>query len=210
MTLPRFPRSREPAPGRAAAETFGRIPDWDGTTIAFGGASGIGLPGRAAPAPLPPPAPRPYDAAIFTILPGGGFGLLCGIDLWRRHADPEAAWYRSQFDALRVSALRAGWRPDAYGRWCCPRCLMDPAYAAARPVAHWHPGAAHARTGPGSSVSREYWQQEPATEYHGDAAAALIAGDPAAEFWFQVEAEVGVLCRTAEGALHGRHEAGTR
>ena len=229
MTLPAFRRSRQPAPSPAAAETFGRIPDWDGTTIEWGGASGAGLPGGDAlyrrpgaaarirqaitaeeTAPWPEPPARPPDGAIWTILPGGGFGLLCGMDLWRRHADPEAAWYEDYFDALRVSALRAGWHPDLFGRWCCPRCQDDPFYTAPHPLAHYHPGVPHALAGPDPFESVRFWNARAATEHHEDAAAAWIDGDPAAEFWLRAEAEQAMLCRTAEGALHGRHEAGAR
>lgn len=218
-------RARPPASGGSdATELIGRIPDWDGTAITFGGRSVIdpAAPGgpqwlappvRPEPLPALPPAPprRPQDAAIFVLLPSG-FGLLCGMDLWRRHADPEANHYRHAFDALRVSALRAGWQPDAYGRWCCPRCVADPAWATPKPLAHWHPAGAHARPGPGSPswASRECWLARPATEYHEDAAEAWIAGDPAAEFWFAVEAEVEALARTADGAVHGRHAAVAR
>ena len=203
-----------------------RPPDWDATTITFAGASGPApapvTMTRAAPrphvtpldapaAPEPPRAQRPYDEAIFVLIPSG-FGLLCGMDLWRRHADPEAAHYRDQFDALRISALRAGWHPDAYGRWCCPRCQDDPFYATPKPLAHWHPGVPHARPRPETTPfsSAECWLLRVATDYHADAAAAFADGDPAAEFWFQVEAELDALTRTAQAAVHGRHEAGAR
>jgi hypothetical protein len=137
--------------------------------------------------PALPDAPaRQPDCAIFTILPAGGFGLLCGIDRWRRHADPETAHARHSFDALRASALDAGWRPDAYGRWACPRCKMDPAYVTPQPLAHWHPD------GPGGRGRM--------MTGHG--------GYRDAQFWLQVEAEHEVLRRTADGARHGRHRAG--
>jgi hypothetical protein len=248
VTLHSFRRRPRPVPDgdfpgdEAVTETIGRIPDWDGTTITFGGASGTGQPGGAYPhghftgigdktawhpapgyeerrgitpapgrpetVPVPPPGPprRPADCAIFTIL-ADGFGLLCGMDLWRRHADPEATHYRNQFDALRVSALRAGWLPDVYGRWCCPRCVADPAWAAPALPDHYHPGVGHARTAADPAVSREFWEARVATGHHRDAADAFAAGDPAAEFWFRVEAEAEVLARTAEGVHHGRHEA---
>lgn len=225
-------RRRPPAvPGgfasdEAVAETLGRIPDWDGTTITFGGASGT-IPaaiqdtgpvirfgaGRPAailpPAPAPPPS-RPADCAMPARLRDGTFGLLCGIDLWRIHFDPEAAWYDRMFDALRVSALRAGWRPDAWGRWCCPRCVMDPAYATPKPLAHWHPAVPHARPRDTPLPSWEFWLARPATEYHRDAADAAADGDPAAEFWFQEQAVADVAGRTADAGRHGRHEAGAR
>lgn len=218
----------EPVTELIAAEP----PAWDGTTWA--GASAPGQPasvaylfgaGTAATHPMPaapvrralaaagaqpqePPASRPADCAMPVKLRDGTFGLLCGIDRWRIHSDPEAAWYRHMFDALRVSALRAGWRTDACGRWCCPRCAMDPAFWTRQPVAHWHPAVPHARAG--EAPSREYWLARPATEWHEDACAAAGAGDPAAEFWLQVEAEVYVAGRTADAGRHGRHEAGAR
>jgi hypothetical protein len=252
VTLPSFRRRPRPVldgdfpSDEAVTEVLGRVPDWDGTTITFGGTSGaggsadwdagtitgafggtsaIGLGPDAQPfarppgpetlplVPPPPPEPvrRPADDAIFVIIwSARGFGLLCGIDLWRRHADPEAAHYRNQFDALRISALRAGWRPDTYGRWCCPRCVADSAWAAPALPDHYHPGVVHARTAADPAVSREYWEARPAIEYHRDAADAFASGDPVAEFWFRIEAEAEVLARTAEGAWHGRHEGGAR
>jgi hypothetical protein len=159
----------------------------------------------ALPAAPPPPAQRRPDCAIFTILPGGGFGLLCGIDRWRRHADPETNCARHCFDALRASALAAGWRPDAYGRWACPRCKTDPAYVTPQPAAHWHPDG---HDGRGVMITG-----------HG--------GYRDAQFWLQVQAEHEVLRRTADGEppgwahlnaararevreRHGRHAAVTR
>jgi hypothetical protein len=141
-----------------------------------------------APAAFPalPPAPPPQrqpDCAIPTINRDGSIGLLCGIDLWRIHFDPEAARARHGFDALRSSALTAGWRPDAYGRWACPRCKMNPAYATPQPLAHYHPGAYGGR---GRMMTG-----------HG--------GYRDAQFWLQVQAEHEVLRRTRDGATHGRH-----
>ena len=124
--------------------TLTRPPDWE-TAVPFTGASGTGLPGPSAPLPFPhlpalepPPPQRRPDCAIWVPLPHGrGFGLLCGADRWRRHADPEAAHAACYFDALRYSALQAGWRPDANGVWNCPRCKMRPGYASPQPVAHY-------------------------------------------------------------------------
>jgi hypothetical protein len=226
VTLPSFRRKRPPVlidefrVDEAATGTIGRVPDWDATTVTFTGVSAIGLGPDAQPfarppdpetlpALPPPPEPvrRPVDDAIFVIIwSARGFGLLCGMDLWRRHADPEAAHYRNQFDALRVSALRAGWLPDRHGRWCCPRCVAEPSYATPKPLDHYHPGVVHARAAADPAVSRGFWEARPAIDYHRDAADAFAAGDPAAEFWFRVEAEAEVLARTADGAWHGRHE----
>ena len=116
-------------------------------------------------------------------------GLLCGIDLWRRHDDPEIAHVRyGVFDALRDSALRAGWRLDAGGVWNCPRCKMNPAYRTPQPLAHWHPDA---YSGRGSHITGHDGYQD-------------------AQFWLQVQAENVVLERTRDGVRNGRHRAGPR
>jgi hypothetical protein len=209
--------------------------DWDGTAIEFTGASGTGLPDTAPlahhlaampgyedagipepiiryrPAPdmfpaLPAAAqPRRPDCAIFTILPAGGFGLLCGIDRWRRHADPETMHARHCFDALRASALAAGWRPDAYGRWTCPRCKMDPAYVTPQPVAHWHPDGHDGRgrmiTGHGGYRDGQFWLQ---AEAENEVFRRTRDGEPAG--WADLNAARAKVVRER----HGRHAAVTR
>ncbi len=194
--------------------------DWDGSTFEWGGAPGpaaeplarLRSPGRYQPPPaLPaPPPPRQPDCAVWAVLRAGGFGLLCGIDRWRIHFDPETAHARHCFSALRASAHAAGWRPDAYGRWACPRCVTDPAWAAPRLPAHYDPAVAHARS-PGDWPARHWLgRRRPVTEDHPDASAAWVARDPAAEFWLAVGAEISVAIRTADAAGHGRHRAGAR
>ena len=220
MTLRTFYR-RSGAPTHEDIRRAFRKPDWD-ATVPFRGASDVGvatepLTRHPDPEPLPPGPPpgpprRPADCAWFDVVKIGGKSqlvLLCGMDRWRRHADPAVNYFAHAYDALRVSALRAGWRPDLFGRWCCPRCVMDPAYAAAKPLAHWHPGVPHAaaRAGPDPFTSVRCWLERPATEYHYDSSAAYGAGDSADEFWFRVEAEAGAVERTARAAVHGRHEA---
>ena len=210
----------------------GRAPEWGAPTMTFAGSSGTvpapvtmtqaprahGTPLDVPAGPPEPPPGRPHDAAMFEVAEIDGVSqlvLLCGAEderspLRGRHTDPAVNYFAHAYDALRVSALRAGWRPDLFGRWCCPRCVMDPAYAAAKPLAHWHPGVPHAQTGADSFEPVRFWLERAATEHHWDASAAFAAGDPAAEFWFRAEAELDMLTRTAQAAVHGRHEAGAR
>jgi hypothetical protein len=196
-----------------------RPADYDARTYKFGeaGASGTGLPEpvtepitRYRPAPdmfpaLPAAPQRRPDCAIFTILPGGGFGLLCGIDRWRRHADPGTIHARHCFDALRASALAAGWRPDAYGRWACPRCKKDPAYVTPQPVAHWHPdghdGRGRMMTGHGGYRDGQFWLQ---VEAENEVFRRTRSGEPAG--WADLNAARAAKARER----HGRHAAGAR
>jgi hypothetical protein len=223
-------RERQQQAAVNAAITTAPPAPWDGTTVPLAALRGeprytsapaAPLPPRAAPPAIEPPAPprsRPDyqpapprsqpDCLIPAILRDKTIGMLCGIDLWRIHFDPEAACARRGFNALRASALAAGWRPDAFGRWACPRCKNDPHYRTPQPLAHWDPAVAHTRA-PGDWPAR-HWLARPATEYHQDAASAWVAGDPAAEFWFAVEAEHEVLLRTADRNATARHRAGTR
>lgn len=203
VTLPGFRSRRQretanaggfPDTGETIPQIRDRVrpPSYDSTAITFTGASGAGLHpdaiyGPPQPAPPAPPQRRP-DCAIWVFIPGG-VGLLCGIDLWRRHDDPEIAHVRyGVFDALRDSALRAGWRLDAGGVWNCPRCKMNPAYRTPQPLAHWHPDA---YSGRGRHITGHDGYQD-------------------AQFWLQVQAENVVLERTRDGVRNGRHRAGPR
>jgi hypothetical protein len=59
------------------------------------------------------------------------------------HTDPAAL---GEGD-LRLRAIEAGWRIDAFGRLACPRCQQnDPGFRACRPVVPWDRYAAMART----------------------------------------------------------------
>jgi hypothetical protein len=59
------------------------------------------------------------------------------------HTDPDAL---GEGD-LRVRAIGAGWRIDAFGRLACPRCQQtDPGFRASRPVVRWDRYTAMART----------------------------------------------------------------
>lgn len=83
---------------------------------------------------------RPADGAIFAWVPSTGqHVLLCGICLWRRHADPDAASMPFGFETLRESAAAAGWRLDAFARWACPACQATARYHAPHAVTHSHP-----------------------------------------------------------------------
>ena len=194
-------RSREPAlsgdfpdDGDAVTEVLSRVPDWDARTIAFTGAQAVGI----APASLyrqhtglgpltAPPPPRPRrtapDCAIIVLIPGG-WGILCSMCRWRRHADPEAL----SSPELRWSAELAGWRKDAFGGWCCPTCKETPRYRASGPLAHWHPDGARAR---GCVVQTEDGLRD-------------------AELWARAIAEHDLIRDVRAAAGHGRHRAGTR
>jgi hypothetical protein len=48
---------------------------------------------------------------------------------------------------VRLRAIGAGWRIDAFGRLACPRCQQtDPGFRASRPVVRWDRYTAMART----------------------------------------------------------------
>jgi hypothetical protein len=94
----------------------------------------------------PPRTPRPADAAMY-VRTKDGPGLECGLDRWRRHADPAVQDAPYMFDALRESARAAGWRPDAVGRWICPRCQHSPLYWPLRAPRHSTPRVRQAKIG---------------------------------------------------------------
>ena len=159
-----------------------RTPDWE-TTIPFTGVSDAGYPVALLPFPdrpaiEPPPPARRADCAMWlTPTAGRGFGLECGIDQWRRHADPAAAHADgSMFDALRDSALAAGWRVDANGVWNCPVCKERPAYRSPQPLAHY-----------GSEL---------------DVAWRTAGHDPVAEFWAWADARHAQIWAAPRGRHH--------
>jgi hypothetical protein len=99
------------------------------------------LPRLSRTAARPRPRRDPREMFIPVWVPTlGRHVLLCGMCRWRRHDDPAIAGLPfGIFDALRDSALAAGWVLDLFVRWCCPWCKDTPAYWPARPVAHYHP-----------------------------------------------------------------------
>lgn len=134
---------------------------------------------RTAARPRPQRAP---DCAIFVWVPSiSQHVLLCGMCLWRRHADPITASMPFTFESLRQSAYVTGWRTDAFTRWCCPHCQGTAAYHSPRQVIQWD----------------------------GDALDAYLAGDVHAESWHRARAERHLICDVAD-ASHGKHAAVTR
>jgi hypothetical protein len=99
------------------------------------------LPRLSRTAARPRPRRDPGEMFIPVWVPAlGRHVLLCGMCRWRRHDDPAIAGLPfGIFDALRDSALAAGWVLDLFLRWCCPACAGTPAYWSPRPVAHYHP-----------------------------------------------------------------------
>jgi hypothetical protein len=121
-------RARRPAP-----DMFPALPAGDGTP-----AQPADRYGR------PPRTPRPADAAMY-VRTKDGPGLECGIDRWRRHTDPAVQDAPYMFDALRESARAADWRPDAVGRWICPKCQHSPLYWPLRAARHSAPRVRQAK-----------------------------------------------------------------
>ncbi len=129
------------------------------------------LPGDAPAGPAdrygrPPRTPRPADAAMYTRTEDGP-GLECGLCRWRRHADPAAQDAPYIFDALRESARAAGWRPDAVGRWICPKCQHSPLYWPLRAPRHSAPRVRQAKT--------DGWHVPPAVEFEFEIVAEQAA-----------------------------------
>jgi len=139
------------------------------------------LPRYARTAARPRPRRAP-DEAIFVWVPSiSQHVLLCGMCLWRRHADPITANMPFTFESLRQSAWITGWRTDAFTRWCCPHC----------------------------QGTRAYWSPRQVIQWDGDALDAYLAGDAHAESWHRARAERHLICDVAD-ASHGRHAAVTR
>jgi hypothetical protein len=126
------------APAAAAAEA--ETPWHDGDPA---------YPDEAEQPPEPEPQSAPgefeYGEPLFEqIVQGWGHLTVihCAYACIAVHRDPAAR----SFPALYEGARQAGWRADAYGRWCCRRCAqMSPEYRTPEPVGAWADGAAQAR-----------------------------------------------------------------
>lgn len=164
---------------------------------------------RTAARPRPQRAP---DCAIFVWVPSiSQHVLLCGMCLWRRHADPITASMPFTFESLRQSAYVTGWRTDAFTRWCCPHCQGTPAYHSPRQVIQWDPDAAeaylaHLAGDPRGRKAPRYGIY-PASDYSEFAEWYERVGPEVA---FRAAAELDLIGDVAAGVKHGRHAAVTR
>jgi hypothetical protein len=186
------------------------IPEWDGRTITFGGASGE-LPPDTEPFAAPrqprlrrvPVGPPPAPAAAPAIP---------ALESW---ADPRHdiigrdllhGW--PHLDEIRCTYPAAS-HPTPIP---CGTVHRDPAAGTTRDLhqsafaAGWQFDAFGQWACPRCQDSNgQYRAIYPLTHWHPDAAPARLAEDYHAEFRLGVMAERAVLQRTREAAIHGRH-----
>jgi hypothetical protein len=231
VTAPRFGRRRQPdAPpavfsdGRDITEVLGRPADWDGTTIAWEGASDVGLPdggggydatGWGAPPHPPAPAartgplerlrtrtPAPEMLPAPPPAPDGPRSIARGM----ARGWPHLFEVRCQFPAAASATpipCGAVHRDEAAGSF---RALRASAYAAG-----WHLDALGRMACPRCcQASPEYRTLYPVTVHSMLAAEAYVTGDLNGERGYRAAAEHGLFRDVLDTARRGRHAGGAR